>query len=163
MDEGPVYATKAVSIGETETEGSTTGWRYWGGVDIESMPAACGTCWLRHSRWRAFVWPLRSRNLMDGWTGTVCRGFGSSRRMTRGQGHHLHGVRVVSCWGSWWPSGSSGVAGEVLSTGPEGLVVQAGAGRLCITYLQQPGGKPMSWDACMRGHPRWIVPGVRLG
>lgn len=56
--------------------------------------------------------------------------------------------------------GGSAPPGTVLSSGPAGLEVAAGAGSLLITRLQGPGRRAMSADEFLRGHP--MPPGTRL-
>lgn len=49
--------------------------------------------------------------------------------------------------------------GQILSSGPKGLVVAAGAGTyLCITHLQRPGGKRLAVADYLQGHA--LAPGL---
>ena len=46
----------------------------------------------------------------------------------------------------------TGVPGQALSVGADGILVQTGEGALCITELQRPGGKRLSAGEFLRGH-----------
>ncbi len=68
--------------------------------------------------------------------------------------------RPLRVWAAHAGPDAGGVPGEVVATGPEGIVVATGAGRLTITRLQPPGKRPMDATAFLNAHP---LAGVRLG
>ncbi len=51
--------------------------------------------------------------------------------------------------------------GTVLAAGAQGILVQTGAGRLCLKRLQLEGGKPLAAADFLNGHP--LPPGTVLG
>ncbi|MBV1775721.1 methionyl-tRNA formyltransferase [Burkholderiaceae bacterium DAT-1] len=54
----------------------------------------------------------------------------------------------------------SGKPGEILSAGPEGIVVACGEGAINLTELQRPGGKRLSASALLTGLP--LVAGMQF-
>lgn len=46
-----------------------------------------------------------------------------------------------------------GAPGQVLASGPDGVVVGCGAGALCVTELQRPGSRRMRVEEFLRGFP----------
>ena len=52
--------------------------------------------------------------------------------------------------------------GTVLAFSPKGLLIQAGAGALCVTQLQLPGKKPMDTVALYNGYAKQFVVGERF-
>ncbi len=57
----------------------------------------------------------------------------------------------------------SALPGTVLAFSPKGLVVQTGAGALCITQLQLPGKKPMDTAALYNGYAKHFAVGQHFG
>lgn len=70
--------------------------------------------------------------------------------------------RILKVWRAKPVGGSfAGVPGEVLETGPEGILVQAGEGAVLIQELQLAGGRRLPAVAFLSG--RRLSKGVRLG
>jgi len=55
-----------------------------------------------------------------------------------------------------------GTAGEILAADKKGIVVACGAGALCITHLQLPGGKVLDAAAIVNGHAARFAKGQRF-
>jgi len=68
--------------------------------------------------------------------------------------------QLLKIWQAEVASGR-GTAGEVLSADRNGIVIGCGDGRLRVTSLQREGGRRMSAQEFLAGHP--IMPGMKLG
>ncbi len=56
-----------------------------------------------------------------------------------------------------------GPPGTVTAAGEAGVEVACGEGRLRLTVLQLPGGRPLAAGPLLRGHGALLAPGTRLG
>jgi methionyl-tRNA formyltransferase len=70
---------------------------------------------------------------------------------------------TIKCWRGHALSAAPAPAGTVLAAGPAGIVVACGAGALCLTQLQRPGGRRLAVRDFLAGMPvapgqRWITP-----
>jgi len=57
----------------------------------------------------------------------------------------------------------SGIPGEILRAGAEGILVACGEGALLLTTLQPAGGRPMTAAELLNGRARLCTPGSRFG
>ena len=57
----------------------------------------------------------------------------------------------------------SGIPGEILRAGAEGILVACGEGALLLTTLQPAGGRPMTAAELLNGRARLFTPGSRFG
>ena len=71
------------------------------------------------------------------------------------------GGQVIKCWRGHAQTGALPpvAPGTVLAAGPDGVVVACGAGRLCLTQLQRPGGRRLPARDFLAGMP--VAPGQR--
>jgi len=69
------------------------------------------------------------------------------------------GGYTIKCWRGHATTAEPAPAGTVLAAGPEGIVVACGAGALCLTQLQRPGGRRLAVRDFLAGMP--VAPGQR--
>jgi methionyl-tRNA formyltransferase len=62
------------------------------------------------------------------------------------------------------PAGGDGAApGRVIAADGRGILVQCGAGQLCVSRLQLPGGRPLTAQQILNSRADSFAPGTRLG
>jgi len=153
LDTGPVYVSSAIDIGATETAGELHDRlaRLGGELLVEHLPQiAAGT--LRPVEQTEAAATSAAKIRTDDARLDWNRSAAELQRVVRaynpvpGAWTTLHGERI-KCWAAATSADQGDVAGSVLSSSPDGIVVACGDGALCLTRLQRPGKTAVSAHA----------------